>query len=64
MYPNMMHPIPFMKHKSKHPAGLGPEKHVISPEKNEDKEQKKEENIPENQNQNQMQEEPKQDETK
>lgn len=21
MYPNMMHPVPFIKHKAKHPAG-------------------------------------------
>jgi hypothetical protein len=56
MYPNMMRPIPFMKHKPKHPTNQ--EKNVN--EKNEG--EKKEENTPqENQNQknenNQMQEE-------
>ena len=63
MYPNMMQPIPFMKHKSKHPAGAAQEKQTVVPEKNEENEQKKENNN-ENDNidsQNQMQEEPKQE---
>jgi hypothetical protein len=63
MYPNMMQPIPFMKHKSKHPSGTPQEKSTIAPEKNEENEQKKENNN-ENDNidsQNQMQEEQKQE---
>ena len=64
MYPNMMQPIPFIKHKSKHPIGATTqEKNIATPEKNVENEQKKEENNENNgvetQNQNQMQEETK-----
>jgi hypothetical protein len=69
MYPNMMQPIPFIKHKSKHPIGTTTqEKNIATPEKNVENEQKKEENNENNgvetQNQNQMQEETKLEETK
>ena len=60
MYPNMMQPIPFMKHKSKHPPGATQEKNTNPNEKNEETEQKIEEKNNED-SQNQMQEEPKQD---
>ena len=39
MYPNMMQPIPFMKHKSKHPPGATQEKNTNPNEKNEETEQ-------------------------
>ena len=61
MYPNMMQPIPFIKHKSKHQTGTAQEKNVVSPEKNET-EQKKDEANPEEKNENQKQEEPIQEE--
>ena len=60
IYPNMMQPIPFMKHKSKHPAGVTQEKINNPNEKNEEIEQKIEDKNNED-IQNQMQEEPKQD---
>ena len=56
MYPNMMQPIPFIKHKSKHQSGTAQEKSVVTPEKNEN-DQKKEETIPDEKMQNQKQEE-------
>ena len=59
MYPNMMQPIPFMKHKSKHPAGA-PQAKAATPEKNEKIEENKEENKVVD-SENQMQEEPKQE---
>ena len=56
MYPNMMQPIPFKKHKSKNPPGQ--EKQANAPGKNEkteeNKDEKKEEVVD---SQNQMQEE-------
>ncbi len=64
MYPNMMHPIPFMKHKSKHPSGVPQDKANTTSEKSEVKDEKKEDNINENNivdSQNQMEEEPKQE---
>ena len=64
MYPNMMHPIPFMKHKSKHSTSSAQEKQGNTPEKNEKIEEKKEEKKEENNNadsQNQIQEEKKQE---
>ena len=53
MYPNMMRPIPLMKHKPKHQVS----QEKITNEKNEG--DKKEENIPQNEpdNQNQNNEE-------
>ena len=61
MYPNMVNPIPFKKHKSKHPIGTATQEK--NPEKNAEIEQKKEENNENNaaESQNQMQEEPKQE---
>ena len=65
MYPNIMQPIPFMKHKSKYPPGAAQEKQTVVPEKNEAIEGNKEENKEENKvvvdPENQMQEEPKQE---
>jgi hypothetical protein len=60
MYPNMMHPIPFIKHKSKHPSGIQQDKTSVTPEKNEGKNDKKEDNLVDSQNK--MKEEPKQEE--
>ena len=54
MYPNMMRPIPFMSHKSKHQAS----QEKKSNEKNEGEkkdEEKKEENVPQNDQSNQNQ---------
>ena len=64
MYPKMMQPIPFMKHKNKYPAGSGQEKNINPNEKNEEAEQKKEEKNEEKNDeniQNQMKVEQKQD---
>ena len=64
MYPNMIQPIPFIKHKNKHPTGAGQEIINNPNEKNEETEQKKEEKNEEKNEQNiqnQMQEEPKED---
>ena len=57
----MVKPIPFKKHKSKHPIGTATQEN--NPEKNVENEQKKEENNENNiaESQNQMQEEPKQE---
>ena len=55
-----MQPIPFMKHKSKHPAGATQEKQAVTPDKNEKNEENKEENKIVD-SENQMQEEPKQE---
>ena len=61
MYPNMMQPIPYKKHKSKHPgAGNTQEKPANTTEKNEETEQKKDEKNVED-TQNQIQEEIKQE---
>ena len=61
MYPNMVNPIPFKKHKSKHPIGTATQEK--NHEKNAEIEQKKEENNENNvaESQNQMQEESKQE---
>ena len=63
MYPNMMHPIPFIKHNSKHPSGAPQDKANITSEKSEAKDEKKEDNNENNivDSQNQMEEEPKQE---
>ena len=61
MYPNIMQPIPFMKHKSKYPPGAAQEKQTVVPEKNEKIEENKEENKVVVDPENQMQEEPKQE---
>ena len=60
MVPNIIQPIPFVKHKNKHPAGATQEKQAVIPEKNDKIEENKEENkVVEAENQ--MQEEPKQE---
>ena len=61
MYPNMMQPIPFIKHKNKHQTGNAQEKSVISSEKNEN-ELKKDDTNPDEKITNQKQEEPIQEE--
>ncbi len=59
MYPNMMQPIPYMKHKSKHPGGISQEKTTAQSEKKEENEQIKEDNKENNiiDSQNQIKEE-------
>ena len=60
MYPKMMQPIPYIKHKSKHQTGVKQEKQMETQEKNEKREENKEENKVVD-SENQIQEEPKQE---